>query len=98
VKLIKLKEINEKNKEINENEIKIELPFFVINSSKDAIIECEIDENMTNYHFNFNEQFQIIEDSYFTSSLISQNNQSEDNNLDNNLDNDFENNIIENNL
>jgi esterase/lipase len=94
VKLIKLKEINEKNKEINENEIKIELPFFVINSSKDAIIECEIDENMTNYHFNFNEQFQIIEDSYFTSSLISQNNQSEDNNLDN----DFENNIIENNL
>jgi len=55
----------ERNKRDNKDctiENKIYLPFIIINTSADTVIECEVSENRDNYFFNFNNTFQIQDD------------------------------------
>uniref|UniRef100_A0A7S2SN84 Uncharacterized protein n=1 Tax=Mucochytrium quahogii TaxID=96639 RepID=A0A7S2SN84_9STRA len=52
---------------------KIQLPFIVVNTGKDTIIECEMAENQTDIFFNFNQPFEIHDDNEVLKRLQMQN-------------------------
>ena len=59
--LIKRNAALEKSAPVAEEQ-RIPLPFIVINTNKDTIVECEMAENQTDIFFNFNNTFEIHDD------------------------------------
>lgn len=59
--LIKRNAALEKTEPVGEDQ-RIPLPFIVINTNKDTIVECEMAENQTDIFFNFNNTFEIHDD------------------------------------
>ena len=55
------------------DEEKIPLPFIVINTNKNTIVECEMAENQTDVFFNFNDTFEIHDDNEILKRMKLQN-------------------------